>query len=74
MGGWTRPESVPIPTVWRRFEGKKPLGKNGKIPKFKIQDCTEDLKEAMVNQMVTYYLRDEHMCKSTGIKKINLYS
>lgn len=67
MGNWKRPESVGIPTVWRRFEGRTPLGKNGKIPTFKIQDFTEDLRETVKTHMATYFLRDEPMCQNKGI-------
>lgn len=71
MADWKRPESVPIPTVWRRFEGKKPLGKNGKIPKFKIQDFTEDYRDIILKHMVKHFLRDEPVSgnKSKGQKQ-----
>lgn len=68
MGHWKRPESVPVPQVWRRFQGKKPMGKNNKIPKFRVQDLTEDLRETVVNSMLTFFLRDEPTCGNKGIK------
>ena len=62
---WTRPNEVPYPNVWRRFEGKREI--DGVKPRFRIQDVTEDLEDEIVEHMSTVFLRDEPMCSSVGI-------
>ncbi|GLV39248.1 hypothetical protein CBL_06298 [Carabus blaptoides fortunei] len=62
---WKRPESVPFPSVWSRFEGKREI--NGKIPKFWIQDIPEDMFEIAMQTMLQNFIYDESMCKSITI-------
>lgn len=59
---WKRPESVPFPSVWIRFEGKREI--NGKIPKFWIQDIPEDMFELAVQTMSENFVYEESMCKA----------
>jgi len=54
---WKRSKSVPYPSIWCRFDGRKEI--NGVIPKFWIQDIAEDEYETVVNHMVDKYLNDE---------------
>lgn len=68
MADWKRPDSVPVPQIWRRFEGKRPVGKNGKIPKFRIQDMTDDMREMVIDHMCTIFLRDEPTCQNKNLK------
>ncbi|PSN30583.1 hypothetical protein C0J52_27351 [Blattella germanica] len=65
-GSWRRPTSVPYPQVWLTCTGKKPLA-NGKIPKFRIQDATEDMHEDLVGYMCNIFARDEHLCRTMKI-------
>ncbi|KAJ4432150.1 hypothetical protein ANN_20766 [Periplaneta americana] len=62
---WTRPGDIPFPTVWRWYNGKQPL--EGKTPRFRIQDVTEDLEDEVVQHMTDVFLRDEPMCSSVGL-------
>lgn len=59
---WKRPESVPFPSVWSRFEGKREI--NGKIPKFWIQDIPEDMFELAIQTMSENFVYEESMCKA----------
>lgn len=64
---WRRPDNVPYPSVWRRFEGRKPTA-DGKKLKFRVQDLTEDLFEAVADHMDKFFLADEPMCKYINTK------
>lgn len=61
---WRRPDSVPYPSIWSRFNGSKEI--NGIIPKFFIQDITEDQYSVVINFMEKGFLRDETLCKFSG--------
>ncbi|XP_067002725.2 uncharacterized protein [Anabrus simplex] len=61
---WTRPDTVPFPSVWRRFEGKRAV-ENGKVPNFWVQDVTDDLAEDVVAHMTEYFLHDEPLSSTT---------
>ncbi|PSN32095.1 hypothetical protein C0J52_23915 [Blattella germanica] len=63
---WKRPESVPYPSVWLRCTGKKPMA-DGKIPKFRIQDVTEDMYEEIVGYMCNIFLRDENLTSAMRV-------
>ncbi|KRT84426.1 hypothetical protein AMK59_998, partial [Oryctes borbonicus] len=67
MSKWTRPKSVPIPTVWSRFEGK--IVTNGKRKSYWIQDITDEYKDQIVNYMVEMFLMDEPMSFYSGSYK-----
>ncbi|PSN30582.1 hypothetical protein C0J52_27350, partial [Blattella germanica] len=58
---WRRPASVPYPQVWLTCTGKKALP-NEKIPKFRIQDATEDMHEELVGYMRNIFAREENLC------------
>ncbi|KAJ9592630.1 hypothetical protein L9F63_015703, partial [Diploptera punctata] len=64
-GKWTRPNEVPYPNVWKRYEGKREI--EGVKPVFLIQDVTEDLEDEIVEHMTTVFLQDEPMCKAVGM-------
>lgn len=64
MSSWKRPESVPFPNVWARFEGRIPI--DGKPLKYRIQDVTDDLVEPVVDHMCRYFLVREILAASDG--------
>ena len=57
---WERPKSVPVPTVWREYEGVLQMP-NGKKPKFIIQDLNEEYLEEALHLMVVGFCKDEAM-------------
>ncbi|KAK7791134.1 hypothetical protein R5R35_008569 [Gryllus longicercus] len=57
---WKRPAAVAVPRVWRRCAGRTPL--DGKLPRFVIQDVPDDLHDAVVAFMSTFFPRDEPIC------------
>lgn len=61
MSSWTRPSSVPIPTIWATFEGKKEI--NGVKRKYWIQDITDEYKDEVVKYMVKQFVTDEPLSK-----------
>ncbi|CAH0558191.1 unnamed protein product [Brassicogethes aeneus] len=61
MSDWKRPASVPFPSIWRKFEGKKEV--NGKKRQYWIQDISDDLLEPAINYMCTGFLPEEAICK-----------
>lgn len=62
---WERPASVPIPTVWEVYESDKPMP-NGKIPRFRIQDYTEDWRDDIFHIMMNYFYTEEPLAKCNG--------
>jgi hypothetical protein len=58
---WSRPESVPVPTVWRQCRGLRETS-DGTVPSFRIQDVPEDLHEEVIKFMTTHFCRDEVTC------------
>lgn len=64
---WKRPDDKPVPTVWRRFEGRRPMA-NGKKPRFVIQDLPPELDDAVMEHLVTHFLRDEPVCSLSGLR------
>ncbi|PSN32094.1 hypothetical protein C0J52_23917 [Blattella germanica] len=60
-GKWQRPESVPVPKVWKRYTGPKAM-ENGKVPKFIIQDVPKDKHEEILEFMSVHFFRDEALC------------
>ncbi|XP_067002741.2 uncharacterized protein [Anabrus simplex] len=64
---WTRPDTVPFPSVWRRFEGKRAL-EDGKVPNFWVQDVTDDLAEDVVAHMTEFFLRDEPLTSNVKVR------
>ncbi|XP_049803682.1 uncharacterized protein LOC126237540 [Schistocerca nitens] len=63
---WRRPDDKPVPTVWRRFEGRRPMA-GGKRPRFVVQDATPELDGAVLELMATHFLRDEPVCAALGL-------
>nr|CAD7461019.1 unnamed protein product [Timema tahoe] len=63
---WERPDSVPFPSVWRRYEGTKKMP-TGNIPKFSIEDLTEDYVEEVIEHMSNIFLRDETVCSTSKL-------
>nr|CAD7412219.1 unnamed protein product [Timema poppensis] len=63
---WERPDSVPFPSVWRRYEGTKKMT-TGTIPKFSIEDLTEDYVEEVIEHMSSIFLRDETVCSTSKL-------
>lgn len=57
---WKRPESAPVPTIWRRCEGLLEMS-DGKKPKFIIQDLDEEYLEEAIELMSTCFCKDEAM-------------
>lgn len=67
---WKRPNSVPYPSKWRHFEGRKQI--DGKIPKFWVQDIPEEMFEEAVEFMCASYIYDEPLCRHIGKKIFQL--
>lgn len=63
---WKRPESVPVPTVWRTCSGLRPMA-GGKVPKFRIQDVPLNMHDEIVKFMSEHFLRDEALCSCLNI-------
>ncbi|XP_069669109.1 uncharacterized protein [Periplaneta americana] len=63
---WTRPKSVPVPTIWRRCVGLKEM-EHGRKPKFIIQDVPEEMHEDIVDFMSTHFFRDEATLESLKV-------
>ncbi|XP_069690256.1 arylalkylamine N-acetyltransferase-like 2 [Periplaneta americana] len=62
---WKRPSDVSFPSVWRSYDGKRPL--EGMTPRFRIQDVTEDLEDEVIQLLTDVILRDEFMCSTAGV-------
>ncbi|XP_063239450.1 uncharacterized protein LOC134540563 [Bacillus rossius redtenbacheri] len=62
---WRRPVSAPYPSVWRRLEGRRPVG--GKVPSFVIQDVPEGREEELLDFMESELLVREPTCRSSGV-------
>nr|CAD7407023.1 unnamed protein product [Timema cristinae] len=63
---WKRPDSVPFPSVWRRYKGTKKMP-TGNIPMFSIEDLTEDYVEEVIEHMSSIFLRDETVCSTSKL-------
>ncbi|GAB0087130.1 uncharacterized protein DMENIID0001_014070 [Sergentomyia squamirostris] len=61
---WKRPESVPFPSVWRRFKAKD--AETGEMVNYRVEDLPEDRYEEAVELLVEHFLKDEPMCKAGG--------
>ena len=59
---WSRPTTVPVPTIWRRCTGLKKMP-DGNIPKFIIQDVPDERQEEVVDFMTKHFFRDEVTCE-----------
>ncbi|CAH0712807.1 unnamed protein product, partial [Brenthis ino] len=58
---YTRPSSLPIPTIWHRFTTRG--------TKLRVQDMTEDQVEPAVQLLAKYFMADEPPCKYIEIHK-----
>ncbi|PNF19854.1 hypothetical protein B7P43_G12513 [Cryptotermes secundus] len=63
---WKRPDSLQVPTVWRRCEGLLQMS-DGKKPKFIIQDLDEEYLEEAIELMSTCFCKDEVMFSALKI-------
>jgi hypothetical protein len=63
---WERPKSVPVPTVWRKYEGllQMPDGKN---PQFIIQDLNEEYLEEALHLMSVGFCKEEAMFSALNV-------
>ncbi|XP_055712606.1 uncharacterized protein LOC129807400 [Phlebotomus papatasi] len=61
---WKRPQSVPFPSIWRRFKAKDV--ETGELVNYRVQDLPEDRYEEAVQLLVEHFLKDEPMCKAGG--------
>ncbi|XP_059618005.1 uncharacterized protein LOC132262682 [Phlebotomus argentipes] len=61
---WKRPESVPFPSVWRRFKAKDE--ETGEMVNYRVQDLPEDRYEEAVQLLVEHFLKDEPIFMITG--------
>lgn len=59
----SRSEGMAFPTVWRRFERKRP---DGTVVKLKIQDGTVEMNDDLMEFMMKYFMRDESLNKAIG--------
>uniref|UniRef100_A0A1B6C5H1 N-acetyltransferase domain-containing protein n=2 Tax=Clastoptera arizonana TaxID=38151 RepID=A0A1B6C5H1_9HEMI len=65
MPKWRRPENVPLPKVWRRFQGK--ILEDGRYNQYRIQEVTEDMVEDVLEHMKRYFLISECISSSIGL-------
>jgi hypothetical protein len=63
---WKRPESVPVPTIWKRCEGLLKMS-DGEKPKFIIQDLDEEYLEEAIELMSSCFCKDEVMFSALKI-------
>lgn len=61
---WKRPQTVPFPSIWRRFKAKDV--ETGELVNYCVQDLPEDRYEEAVQLLVEHFLKDEPMCKAGG--------
>ncbi|KRT79880.1 hypothetical protein AMK59_7626, partial [Oryctes borbonicus] len=61
MTKWIRPASVPVPTIWATFQGRKEI--NGAKRTYWIQDVTDECKGDIVKYMVKQFVTDEPLSK-----------
>ncbi|XP_059619200.1 uncharacterized protein LOC132263451 [Phlebotomus argentipes] len=64
---WSRSESIPFPQIWWRFPAKDP--ESGEIVEYRIEDCSEDRFDEIVDLMVNCFTPDEPISASLGIMK-----
>ena len=65
---WQRPENVPFPSIWHRFQAKDT--ESDEIVNYVVQDLPEDRFEDAVNHMLKYFVHDEPLCKAKGLYEI----
>jgi len=63
---WERPKSVPVPTVWRKYEGLLQMP-DGKKPQFIIQDLNQDYLEEALHLMTVRFCKEEAMFGALNI-------
>ncbi|XP_026322704.1 uncharacterized protein LOC113232254 [Hyposmocoma kahamanoa] len=61
---YTRPSTMPIPTIWHRFTVRK----GGVLIPLRVQDLTVDLEDRALQLLEKYFTRDEPPCKCIGIQ------
>lgn len=59
---WTRPESVPYPSVWLTFKAKAP--DSDELVNYTVQDLPEDRFEEAIEHLIGVFIHDEPMCRS----------
>lgn len=64
MSQWSRPASVPIPTIWATFQGKTTINETKKT--YWIQDITEEYIDQICTYMYEEFTKDEPLCKYNG--------
>lgn len=69
MSAWKRPESVPFPTVWAKFEGK--IVRNGIKNIYWIQEVTDEYKSQVLQYMMDEFTLDEPFCKYSSKNRNN---
>ncbi|KAI4465209.1 n-acetyltransferase-related [Holotrichia oblita] len=67
MSTWKRPESVPFPTIWAKFEGK--IVRNGVRNTYWIQEVTDEYKSQVLQYMMEEFTLDEPFCKYSKISE-----
>lgn len=67
---WRRPNNVPWPNVWHRFEAKS---KSGQTYQIKIQDITEDRFEDVLDFMATEFDKKEPICSWVVSNTLYIY-
>ncbi|GJQ70243.1 hypothetical protein Trydic_g22693 [Trypoxylus dichotomus] len=67
MSTWTRPKSVPVPTVWSSFEGR--IERNGVKNTYWIQEITDEYKDQVIQYMLEEFVLDEPFCKYSKISE-----
>lgn len=62
---WRRPESVPFPQTWLKFQAKDLDSE--KLVEYRVEDLTPDRFEDAIEHMSGDYFRDEPFCRGKNI-------
>jgi hypothetical protein len=63
---WERAKSVPVPSVWKKYEGLLQMP-NGKKPQFIIQDLNEEYLEEALHLMAVEFCKEDAMLAALNI-------
>lgn len=61
---WKRPENIPFPTVWLKFQAKDLTSDD--LVEYRVQDLPVERHDEVMELMTSYFLEDESMFKAAG--------
>lgn len=61
---WTRPVTVPYPSVWHTFKARGVDQDDDKLVSYVIQDLPEDRFEEAIEHMIGIFIHDEPTCRA----------